>query len=146
MIYLNTENERYSLKLLGNTIKTKGNNVLGWSVVQFIAEGCFGYKEVWMGSISILAYYQKKSMLRATSTTVQWGYNLPPVIYCQEFGSHQPPAGSVLTVDVAAVHWETYTAVCWTADLTSGTSVLMLWGIVLQTASSASRGSPFLIF
>lgn len=71
MISLNTENERYSVKLSGNMIKTKGNAILGWPVVQFIAEGCFRYKEVWMGSINNLANYWKRSLLRVISITMK---------------------------------------------------------------------------
>lgn len=52
----------------------------------------------------------------------------------------------VLVVDVAAVHWGTHAAVTQTADLTAGTPVLVLRGIVLQTAFGASRHSPFFIF
>lgn len=71
MIYLNTENESYSVKLLGDTFKTKGYTILGWSVVQFIAKECFGCKEVRVGSISNLANYSEKSLLRAAGTTTR---------------------------------------------------------------------------
>lgn len=62
------------MKSLCYTIQAKGNGILGWSVVQLIAGGCFVNKKLQMKSISNLENYQKQSLLRARSAIMR----LPP--------------------------------------------------------------------
>lgn len=116
-----------------NIIQTKGNSIFWWSVVQFIAERCFGHKKLQMKSISNLSNYQRKSLLRASSTILR----LWPCSCCALLGWIPCMPGCGIAAADDAIHGHTHTEwpgrtadpatayLCWEAPCCTG--LLLLW-------------------
>lgn len=120
-----------------NIIQTKGNSIFWWSVVQFIAERCFGHKKLQMKSISNLSNYQRKSLLRASSTILR----LWPCSCCALLGWIPCMPGCGIAAADDAIHGHTH-RVTW-PDSRPRHHASVLGGTVLHRASAALGGSLF---